>query len=51
LSLTSEHVYLNLKELPVGEHQVALELILPPEIQVVEQRPERFRVRIIKPPE
>jgi YbbR domain-containing protein len=51
MSLTSEHVYLNLKELPVGEHQVALELILPPEIQVVEQRPERFRVRIIKPPE
>jgi YbbR domain-containing protein len=49
MNLTSEDVYLNLKGLAAGEHQVALELILPAEVQVVEQKPERFRVRIIKP--
>ena len=51
LNLTSEDVYLNLKGLPAGEHQVVLDWTLPAEIQVVEQKPLRFRVRIIKPAE
>ena len=51
LKLTSDQVYLNLKGLSVGEHNVPLELDLPAEVQVLEQRPQRFRVRITKPAE
>ena len=51
LNLTSDDVYLNLKGLPAGEHQVALDMILPADIQVVEQKPEHFRVRITNPAE
>ncbi|HKY09256.1 MAG TPA: CdaR family protein, partial [Candidatus Binatia bacterium] len=51
LNLTSNEVYLNLKGLPAGEHQVPLEWSLPPDIQVVEQKPQRVRVRIVKPAE
>jgi YbbR domain-containing protein len=46
--LTSEHVYLNLNGLSKGEHSIALLFNLPPEIKVVEQKPQRFRVRIAK---
>jgi YbbR domain-containing protein len=49
LKLTSNEVYLNLKGLPAGEHQVPLEWSLPRDIEVVEQKPQRFRVRITKP--
>jgi YbbR domain-containing protein len=48
LKLTSDEVYLNLKGLSVGEHNVPLEVNLPPEVQVQEQKPQRFRVRITK---
>jgi YbbR domain-containing protein len=51
LKLTSDEVYLNLRGLPAGEHNVPLELNLPSEVQVQEQRPQRFRVRISKPAE
>ncbi len=51
LKLTSDEVYLNLKGLSVGEHNVPLELNLPAEIRVEEQKPQRFRVRITKPAE
>jgi YbbR domain-containing protein len=51
LKLTSEEVSLNLRGLPAGEHQVPVELSLPADVQIVEQKPERFRVRIIKPAE
>jgi hypothetical protein len=34
-----------------GDHSVALSFNLPPEINVVEQKPQRFRVRILKPAE
>lgn len=51
LKLTSDEVYLNLKGLSVGEHNVPLEVNLPPEVQIQEQRPQRFRVRITKPAE
>lgn len=48
LKLTSDEVYLNLSGLPVGEHQLPLEVNLPSGVQVVEQKPQRFRVRITK---
>lgn len=51
LKLTSDQVYLNLKGLSVGEHNVPLELDLPAEVKVLEQRPQRFRVRVTKPAE
>ena len=51
LKLTSDEVYLNLKGLSVGEHNVPVELSLPPGIQVLEQKPQRFRVRITRPAE
>lgn len=48
LSFTSENVYLNLAGMSAGEHSVALSLRLPPEVKVVEQKPQRFRVKIAK---
>ena len=51
LKLTSDEVHLNLKGLSVGEHNVPLELSLPLEIQVLEQKPQSFRVRISRPGE
>jgi YbbR domain-containing protein len=48
LKLTSENVYLNLHGMAAGDHSVALSFNLPPEINVVEQKPQRFRVRIVK---
>jgi len=49
LELKNDQVYLNLQGLPAGEHQLPLSFELPAGIQVVEQRPQRFRVRISKP--
>ena len=49
LQLTSENVYLNLHGMAAGEHSVALSFNLPPDVNVVEQKPQRFRVRILKP--
>jgi YbbR domain-containing protein len=48
LELGSEQVYLSLKGLTPGEHSVPLNFSLPLEIKVLEQKPQRFRVRIIK---
>ena len=48
LSVGSDQVYLDLKGLKVGEHNVPLNFSLPPEIKVIEQKPQRFRVRITK---
>ena len=48
LEISSNQVYLNLKGLAVGEHSVPLSFNLPPEVKVVEQRPQRFKVRITK---
>ncbi len=48
LKLFPEQVHLNLQGMTVGDHNVTLELNLPAEIKVVEQKPERFRVRITK---
>jgi YbbR domain-containing protein len=47
--LGPSQVYLNLKSLPAGEHNLTLSFDLPPGIKVLEQKPQRIRVRIIKP--
>lgn len=47
--LGADQVYLNLQGLHVGDHSVSLVLNLPSGIKVVEQKPQRFRVRITKP--
>jgi len=49
LRLGADQVYLNLKGLGVGEHSVQLGFNLPSGIKVIEQKPQRFRVRITKP--
>ncbi len=51
LKLSAENVYLDLRGMAPGEHSVALSFNLPPEVKVVEQRPQRFRVRVVKPAE
>jgi YbbR domain-containing protein len=49
LELKGDEVYLSLKGLPAGEHSVPLILELPAGVRVIEQKPQRFRVRIGKP--
>ncbi len=49
LQLGEDEAYLELKGLGPGNHTVTLSLKLPPEVKVIEQRPERFRVRISGP--
>jgi YbbR domain-containing protein len=48
LDLGSDQVYLELKGLTVGEHSVPLNFSLPAEVKVLEQKPQRFKVRITK---
>jgi hypothetical protein len=48
LELTGDEVYLNLKGLPAGEYNLPLMVEFPAGIQVVEQKPQRFKVRITK---
>jgi YbbR domain-containing protein len=49
LQLNSDAVYLDLKGLPAGDHNVSLVVNLPAGVNVVEQKPSTLRVRIIKP--
>jgi YbbR domain-containing protein len=49
LELKGDEAYLNLKGLPAGEHQLSLIVELPSGFRVVEQKPQRVRVRITKP--
>src|SRR5689334_5009868 len=49
LDLTADNVFLDLHGMSAGDHNVELSFNLPPEIRVVEQRPQRVRVRIVKP--
>ncbi|MGN6717372.1 MAG: CdaR family protein [Candidatus Binatia bacterium] len=49
LDLTADNVFLDLHGMSAGDHNVELSFHLPPEIRVVEQRPQRVRVRIVKP--
>jgi YbbR domain-containing protein len=48
LELGADQVYLNLKGLEPGDHVVPLSVSLPPEVKVIEQKPQRFKVRIAK---
>jgi YbbR domain-containing protein len=48
LELGADQVYLDLKGLAPGEHSVPLSFNLPPEVKVVDQKPERFRVKVSK---
>lgn len=48
LELGAMEVYLDLNELPAGDHIVNLQVSLPAEVKVVEQKPEQFKVRIKK---
>lgn len=49
LELGAGQIYMDLKGLSAGEHSLPLSFNLPPGINVVEQKPQRIRVRIIKP--
>jgi YbbR domain-containing protein len=49
LEVGREQVYLDLKGLAAGEHVLPLSFALPAEIKVIEQKPQRFKVRITKP--
>ena len=48
LDISPNQVYLDLTGLKVGEHSVPLNFSLPPQIKVLEQKPQRFKVRITK---
>ena len=48
LKLSSDNVYLNLAEMSAGEHSVTLSFNLPAGVKLVEQKPQRFRVKIVK---
>jgi YbbR domain-containing protein len=48
LELGSERIYLSLNGLTPGEHSVPLNFSLPSEVKVLDQKPQRFKVRIIK---
>lgn len=51
LQLSADRIYIDVKGLGVGEHNVPLMLNLPVEVKILEQKPQRFKVRIIKPGE
>jgi len=51
LKLSAENVYLDLRGMTTGEHSVVLSFNLPADVKVVEQKPQRFRVRVVKPAE
>jgi YbbR domain-containing protein len=49
LQIGEDQAYLDLKGLQPGNHTVKLSLSLPSEIQVLEEKPDRFRVQISSP--
>lgn len=49
LDLTAENAYLDLHGRSAGDHNLELSFNLPSEVRVIEQRPQRVRVRIVKP--
>jgi YbbR domain-containing protein len=48
LELTGDNVFINLKGMAVGDHSLTLTTNLPAGIRVVQQNPQRFKVRISK---
>ncbi len=49
LAIDGDRVFLDLGGLTAGEHSVPLSFDLPPGVEVLEQKPDRFKVRIAKP--
>ena len=49
LELKGDEVFLSLKGLPAGDYNLPLMMELPSGVRVIEQKPQRFRVRITKP--
>jgi YbbR domain-containing protein len=49
LELKGDEVFLSLKGLPAGEYNLPLMMELPTGVRAIEQKPQRFRVRITKP--
>ncbi len=49
LVIDGDRVFLDLGGLSAGEHAVSLSFDLPPGVEVLERKPERFKVRIVKP--
>ena len=49
LELSGEEVYLDLKGLSAGEHTLPISFELPAGVRLVEQKPDRVKVRITKP--
>jgi YbbR domain-containing protein len=48
LQVGPRQVFLDLDGLAAGEHSLPLSVNLPPDIKVLEQKPQRFKVRIMK---
>jgi YbbR domain-containing protein len=48
LKLTADQVYVDLSGMSIGDHSVPLTLDLPPAVKVLEQKPQRFKVHILK---
>jgi YbbR domain-containing protein len=49
LDVGTDQVFIDLSGLPPGDHVLSLSFNLPPDIKVLEQKPQRFKVRIDKP--
>jgi YbbR domain-containing protein len=49
LELGPNQVFLNLEGLAPGDYSLPLNFNLPADVQVLEHRPQRFKVRILKP--
>lgn len=49
LEIGSDQAYLDLQGLQPGNHALQLSFKLPPEVSVLQQKPDRFRVRIFSP--
>jgi YbbR domain-containing protein len=49
LEVGADQVFLDVSGLPPGDHVLPLSFKLPPDIKVLDQKPQRFKVRIEKP--
>jgi YbbR domain-containing protein len=49
LQIGVDHVFLNIEGLPPGEYSLPLSFNLPPDVKLLEHKPHRFKVRIMKP--
>jgi YbbR domain-containing protein len=49
LELGAGQIFINIDGLAPGDYSLPLSFKLPPDIQVLEHRPQRFKVRVLKP--